>query len=120
MSLLFANNHTMHRASLLLPVLCTLLLIAVAPRHAHSSTYAVVALMLGLAIVVWTTWRHGQPVASLRQELYDINHQASRDVGSSWQRWVAAGDVSNARGRSLAAFGLSAAISAVIVFAWFA
>jgi hypothetical protein len=121
MSSLFASNRTMLRASLLLPGVSTLLLTAVAPGRAHSSTYAaIIALVIGTGAVVWSTWRHAQPVASLHQELYAINHPAAGGMGSSWQQWVAAGDRSDARGRALAVFALSVAITAVIVYAWFA
>jgi hypothetical protein len=117
----FASNRTVLRAALLLPGASTLLLMAVAPGREHSpTTVAIIALVIATGAIVWTTWRHAQPVASLRQELYDINHPAAADTGSSWQRWVAAGDRSDARGRALAVFGLSAAISAIIVYAWFA
>lgn len=121
MASLFASNRTMLRASLLLPGVSALLLMAVAPGPAHASTYAaIIALVIGTGAIVWTTWRHAQPVASLRQELFDVNHPAVGGAGTSWQRWVAAGDRSDARGRALAGFGLSAAITAVIVAAWFA
>lgn len=111
----------MLRAALLLPVVSTLLLMALAPGRAHSPTsVAIIALAIASGAIVWTTWRAAQPVASLRQELYDINHPAAGDTGSSWERWVAAGDRSDARGRVLAVFGLSAAISGIIIYAWFA
>jgi len=120
MTSLSASNQTMRRASLLLPV-STLLLVAVAPRHVQWSTYAVfIALAIGTSAVMWTTWRHAQAVASLRQELYEINHPAAGVTGSSWQQWLAAGDRSDARGRAQATFALSVAITAVIVYAWFA
>jgi len=118
---LFASNQTVLRAALLLPVVSTLLLMALAPGPAHSPTsVAIIALVTAAGAIVWTTWKHAQPAASLRQELYDINHPDAGDPGSSWQRWLAAGDRSDARGRALAVFGLSAAISAVIVYSWFA
>lgn len=121
MASLFASNQTLRRASLLLPVVSTLLLVAVSPRHAEWSTYAVViGLVIGTGAVVWTTWRHAQPVASMRQELYDINHPAAVVTASSWPQWLAAADRSDARGRAQAAFALSVAITAVIVYAWFA
>ncbi len=118
---LFASNQTVLRAALLLPGVSALLLMALAPGRAHSpGSVAIIALVIATGAIVWTTWRHAQPVASLRQELYDVSHPAAGDTGSSWQRWIAAGDRSDARGRALAVFGLSAAISAVIVYAWFA
>jgi hypothetical protein len=117
----FTTNRRIRRASLLLPVVSTLLLIAVAPRHAQWSTYAAfVAVAIGTAAVGLSTWRHAQPVASLRQELYDINHPAAAGgKGSSWQQWLAGRDRSDARGRAQASFALSVAITAVIVYAWF-
>jgi len=121
MPTVFASNRTILRASLLLPGVSALLLMTAGPGHTPSSTYAAIsALAIGMGGIVWTTWRHAQPVASLRQELYDINHSPVGATGSSWQRWVAAGDRSDARGRALAGFGLSTAITAVIVAAWFA
>jgi len=117
----FASNRTVLRSALILPVVSTLLLMALAAGGAHSPTsVAIIALVIATGAIVWTTWRHAQPAASLRQELYDINHPDDGDPGSSWQRWVAAGDRSDARGRTLAVFGLSAAISAAIVYSWFA
>jgi hypothetical protein len=118
----FGDNRTMLRVSLLLPGVSTLLLMAVAPGLlVHSSTYAaIIALVIVTGAVVWITWRHAQPVATLRQELYDIGHPATGGTGSSWQRWVAAGDRSDARGRALALFALSVAITAVIFYGWFA
>jgi len=111
----------MLRAALLLPGVSTLLLMAAAPGRAHSPTsVAIIAVVIATALIAWTTWTRAQPVASLRQELYDINHPAAADTGSSWQRWVAAGDRSDARGRALAVFGLSVAVTAITVYAWFA
>jgi hypothetical protein len=117
----FARNRTIQRASLLLPAVTMLVLMAVAPGPAHSSTYAgLITLAIGTGVVAWSTWRHAQPVASLRQELYDINHPADGASGSSWARWVVAGDRSDAQGRVLAIFALSVAITAIIVYAWLA
>jgi len=121
MSTFFVDNRTMQRASLLLPAVTTLALMAIAPGPAHSSTYAaVIALAIGTGMVVWSTWQHALPVASLRQELYDVNQPAALGTGTSWQRWVAAADRSGARGRAQASFGLSVAATAVIVYAWLA
>jgi hypothetical protein len=94
---------------------------AVAPGRAHSpASAAIIVLIIATGAIVWSTWRHAQPVASLRQELYDISQPAAAETGSSWQRWVAAGVRSDARGRVQAVFCLSAAISAIIVYAWLA
>jgi hypothetical protein len=121
MSWFFASNRTMLRVSLLLPCVSTLLLMALASGRPHSSTYAaIIALAIGTGAVVWSTWRHAQPVASLRQELHDVDHQAAGGTGSSWLRRVAAGDRSDALGRAQALFALSVAITAVIVYGWFA
>jgi len=99
MASLFASHQAVLRAALLLPVVSTLLLMALAAGGAHAPTsVAIIALVIATGAIVWTTWRHAQPAASLRQELYDINHPDAGDPGSSWQRWVAAGDRSDARG----------------------
>jgi hypothetical protein len=98
-----------------------LVLIVAAPGPAHSSTYAaVITLAIGTGVVAWSTWKHAQPVASLRQELYDINHPAAGGTGTSWEQWVAAGDRSDAWGRAQAVFALSVAITAIIAYAWLA
>jgi hypothetical protein len=118
---LFTHDRTMVRTSLLLPGIAICLLMALAPGRAHASTYAaVIALGVGIGAVVWLTWRHAQPVASMRQELYATNHPEAGGTGSAWEQWVAAGDRSDARGRAQAGLALSVAITAVIVYAWFA
>ncbi len=117
----FARDRTILRASLLLPGVITLVLMAVARGPAHgSSSAAVIALVIGTGVVAWSIWSHAQPVASLPQELYDINQPRAGGTDSSWQQWVAAGDRADARGRAQAIFALSVAITAVIVYAWFA
>jgi hypothetical protein len=87
-----------------------------APGHAHGSTSAaVIALVIGMGVGAGDA----QPVASLRQELYESD-RATAGTGSMWQRWVAAGDRADARGRAQAVLALSVVITAVIVYAWFA
>lgn len=99
MSSLFAHNRTIVRMSLLLPGISMFLLMAFAPGRVHSSTYAaVIALGVGIGAVVWLTWRHAQPVASLRQELYAINHPAARARRGS-NGWRPAIDPMRAGGR---------------------
>ena len=111
-------------ASLVMPCVAVLLGIVAAPGRAHASTVgAVIVLLIGTAIVVSNTWMHAQPVASLRQELYDINHPAhpaGPATGTAWQQWTANGDRADAHGRVLAVFWLSAAVTGVILYAWFA
>jgi len=122
MSSLFRRNQTMVRMSILLLGISVCLLMALAPGRAQASTYAAtIALAVGTGAIVWSSWRHAQPVASLRQELYVVDHPAACGTDSTWQRWVAAGDRSDARGRTHAGFALSVAITAVVVvYAWFA
>lgn len=117
----FAHSRTIVRMSILLPAISLCLLMALAPGRARSSTYVgVMALVIATGAVVWRTWRHAQPVASLRQELYAVNHQTDDGAASAWQQWMVASDRSAARGRVQAGFALSVAISAIIVYAWFA
>jgi hypothetical protein len=120
MTAFFARHRTILGAALLMPCI-GVLLGTVAPGRLHASTFgAVIALVIGTAIVVTMTWRHAQPVASLRQELYAIEHPAGRSSGTTWDRWTGKGDGTNDRGRALAIFWLSAAVTGLIVYRLFA
>jgi hypothetical protein len=109
MTTFFARNRTILTAALLMP--CAAVLVgAAAPGRLHASTFAVVvSLLIGTAIVVSTTWRHAQAVASLRQELYAIDHPTGANS-----------DRAPGRRRALAIFWLSAALTALIAYSWFA
>src|SRR5213079_883332 len=99
----FSHSRTVMRASVLLPCVAVLVLTAVRGGPAHVSTFgAIAAVAIGVAAVMAGTWAHAQPVASLRQQLYDIDHPLNGDAGT-WEQRVAAGDRSGARGRALAA-----------------
>ena len=116
MSSLFTHNRTMVRMSLLLPAISVFLLMALAPGRAHASTYAaVIALVVGIGRRrvehMETRSAGGQPASGT---VY--RRSSCRRHGSAWQRWVAAGDRSDARGRARAGFALSVAITAVIVY----
>jgi hypothetical protein len=120
MSTFFARNRTIWMASLVMPCAAVIAGALVRGRPHISTFVAALALLAGTAVIVLTTWRHAQPVASLRQALYAIEHPAGRGAGTSWDRWIVDADSSNARGRILAAFWLSLAVSGVITYAWFA
>ncbi len=116
-----SHSRTVMRASVLLPCVAVLALTAVRGGPAHVSTFgAIAAVAIGVAAVMAGTWAHAQPVASLRQQLYDIDHPVNGEAGTSWEQWVAAGDRSGARGRALAALALSLAVTGVIAYAWLA
>jgi hypothetical protein len=103
----FARNRTILAASLVLPCVAILILRTVAPGQLHASTFTAIAAFLGATgIVGLSTWKHAQPVASLRQELYEIEHPAGKRP--------------EVRGRVLAVFGLSVALTAAITYAWLA
>jgi hypothetical protein len=120
MSTFLARNRTIWMASLLMP--CAAVVVgALAHGRPHMSTLAsAIALLIGTALIVLTTWRHAQPVASLRQQLYTIEHPGAHGARTSWDRWLAHADRGDARGRILAAFWLSLAVSGLIAYAWFA
>lgn len=107
-------------ASLVMPC-AALLLASLAPGGLRASTFTtIVALAIGAVFVVVSTWKHAQPVESLRQELYRVDHPVARAAGTSWDRWDADGDRADARGRVLAGFWLSAAVTGLIAYARFA
>jgi hypothetical protein len=114
------RNRTIAAASLLMP--CAAIVVGAVERgRPHASTLvAALTLLVGTAIVVLMTWKHAQPVASLRQELYGIQHPAGPAAGTSWDRWTSDADRSGARGRVLAVFWLSVAVTGLIAYAWFA
>src|SRR5204862_2833459 len=119
MTAFFARNRTILSAALLMPCL-GLLLGTLGPAHLHASTLGAVALLIGTVFVVTMTWRHAQPVASLRQELYAIEHPAGAPARTTWDRWTGRGDETADRGRALVIFWLSAVATGLIAYSWFA
>jgi hypothetical protein len=118
MTPVLARNRTILVAAFLMPC-AGVLLGGFAPGRLHASTLgAVIALLLGSAVVVSSTWRHAQPaVASVRQPRYATDGPRT---ATSWERWTSDGDRADAHGRALAAFWLSTAVTGLILYAWFA
>jgi hypothetical protein len=119
MTVFFARNRPILSLAFLLPLVCVVLLMAFAPGQVRSSTYGVVvALFIGTFLVVRSSWRHGQPVASFRQERYDDSHPAGSSARTPWERWIVRADRTAAEGRALAILALSAAVTSLIAYAW--
>jgi hypothetical protein len=106
--------------TLALPCVTSLALMIWAPRNVAPATYVVVvALLLGAATVVMSTWKAAHATGSMGQLIYETNTGARPETGRTrWDRWERKYDRSAARGRIAAMIVLSAATTAIIVGTW--